>query len=170
MNKQAQDTTIAGYFKASKILFGAFILGVINLGLVILVLFFLEALPLGNFNKEFLIFFIIASVLALIVMTFVGNMVFKSKTTSVENDSNFSKKLSVYREAKLIQAVTLEGSALLSMVFLMINTHVIFLVVSLLSLIQMIRVFPKKQEMIEVLKLSYAEQQLLNDPDYDLSN
>lgn len=168
MNQTKQDNTVGGYFKASKILFGAFILGVINFGIVLLVLFFLEALPLGNFDEGLTIYFIIACVALFAVMSFVGNAVFKSKTNSVQDELSFPKKLSIYREAKLIQAVTLEASALLAMVFLMINTHVFFLVIAVLSLVQMIRVFPKKQEMIDSLNLSYAEQQKLEDPNFSL--
>lgn len=55
------------------------------------------------------------------------------------------------------------------MVFIMLNTHVIFVVIAGLSLLQMIRVFPKKTEMIEILDLSYSEQQKLNNPKYNLS-
>jgi len=54
------------------------------------------------------------------------------------------------------------------MVFVMLNTHIIFVVIAALSLLQMIRVFPKKAEIIEVLDLSYSEQQNLNNPEYDL--
>tara|TARA_R110002124_G_scaffold287306_1_gene472512 strand:+ start:5960 stop:6469 length:510 start_codon:yes stop_codon:yes gene_type:complete len=169
MNQTKQDNTIGGYFKASKILFGAFILGVINLGLVLLALFFMDFLPLGDFDKELTIYFIIASLALFIVMSYVGNAVFKRKTTAVQNELSFPKKLSMYRESKLIQAFTLEVSALLAMVFLMINTHIFFPVVAVLSLIQMIRVFPKKQEMIDSLNLSYAEQQKLNNPEFKLS-
>lgn len=169
MNQQKQDSTIGGYFKASKILFGAFILGVINFGIVLLVLFFMDALPLVDFNEELTIYFIIASIAVLILMSYVGNSVFKSKTTAVQNEMSFPKKLSVYREAKLIQAVTLEASALVAMVFLMLITHIVFLVIALISLIQMIKVFPKKSEMIDALNLSYSDQQKLNNPDFDLS-
>ena len=168
MNGQRQDHTIGGYFKASKILFGAFILGVINFGIVLLVLFFMEALPLVDFDEELTIYFILTSVAVFILMVYVGNTVFKNKTLTVQKELSFAKKLSVYREAKLIQAVTLEASALLAMVFLMLITHLVFLVIALISLMQMIRVFPKKLEMIDALNLSYSDQQKLNNPDYNL--
>lgn len=168
MKGNRQDNTIGGYFKASKILFGAFILGVINFGIVLLVLFFMETLPLVDFDEELTIYFILTSVAVFILMVYVGNTVFKHKTLTVQKELSFAKKLSVYREAKLIQAVTLEASALLAMVFLMLITHVVFLVIALISLMQMIRVFPKKLEMIDALNLSYSDQQKLNNPDYNL--
>lgn len=168
MNQTNQDNTIADYFKSSKILFGAFILGVINFGLVLMVLFFMDALPLANFDADLTIYFIIASLVIFLGMYYVGNFVFKNKTTNVKDDQSFSKKLSEYRYAKLIQAVTMEASALVAMVLVMINTHVFFLVIALLSLLQMIRIFPKKQEMIDSLNLSYSEQQKLNNPEFRL--
>jgi membrane protein implicated in regulation of membrane protease activity len=168
MNQTNQDNTIAGYFKSSKILFGAFILGVINFGLVLMVLFFMGALPLANFDADFTIYFIIASLALFLGMYYVGNLVFKNKTTKVRDDQSFSKKLSEYRNAKLIQATTMEASALVAMVLVMINTHVFFLVIAFLSLLQMIRMFPKKQEMIDSLDLSYSDQQKLNDPEFRL--
>jgi hypothetical protein len=168
MSHSNQFNTVGSYFKSSKILFGAFILGVVNFGLVILIMFFVDALPLANFDKDLTIYFIIASVALLITMQYLGNLVFKNKTTSVQSELSFSNKLSAYREGKLIQAVTLEISALTALVFLIVDTHIFFIVIALLSLIQMIRVFPKKQEMIDSLNLSYAEEQKLNDPDFSL--
>ncbi|MBO6620897.1 MAG: hypothetical protein JJ892_04335 [Balneola sp.] len=168
MNHPNQDTTIGGYFKAGKILFGAFIFGVINFGIVIAVLFFLEVLPLVVFAPELLIYFIAGSIIFFLLMTYLGSLIFNKKITKVKSSKDFAQKLSVYREGKLIQAVTLEAAALLAMVFVMLNTHIIFVVIAVLSLLQMIRVFPKKSEMIEVLDLSYSEQQKLNNPEHDL--
>ena len=168
MNHHKQDTTIGGYFKAAKILFGAFILGVINFGIVIVVLFIMEILPLVEFAPELMIYFIAGSIIFFLLMTYLGSLFFNKKITKVKNSQDFAKKLSAYREGKLIQAVTLEAAALLAMVFTILNTHIIFVVIAGLSLIQMIRVFPKKAEMIEVLELSYSDQQKLNNPEYDL--
>lgn len=168
MNNSNQPNTVGNYFKASKILFGAFIVGVINFGLIILVLYFMEIIPLGNFDPELTIYFIIGSLLFFLAMQLVGRSVFKSKTSVAKNELNFSKKLSVYREAKLIQLVTMEAAALVAMVFLMIATHVFFLVIALLSLVQMIRDFPKKTQMKEILNLTYSEQQHLDMPDFNL--
>jgi voltage-gated potassium channel Kch len=168
MNQTKQDTTIDGYFKAGKILFGAFILGVINFGIVITVLFFMDVLPLVEFAPELMIYFIAGSIIFFLLMTYLGSLIFNKKIAKVKSSHDFAKKLAVYREGKLIQAVTLEAAALLAMVFVMLNTHIIFVVIAALSLLQMIRVFPKKAEMIEVLDLSYSEQQNLNNPVYDL--
>lgn len=168
MNNSNQPNTVGNYFKASKILFGAFIVGVINFGLIILVLYFMEIIPLGNFDPELTIYFIIGSLLLFLAMQLVGRSVFKSKTSVAKNELNFSIKLSVYREAKLIQLVTMEAAALVAMVFLMIATHVFFLVIALLSLVQMIRDFPKKTQMKEILNLTYSEQQHLDMPDFNL--
>jgi hypothetical protein len=169
MNQTKQDNTIGGYFKSSKILFGAFIFGVINFGLVLMILFFMEALPLADFDEDLAIYFVIGSLAFFLVMYYVGNLVFKNKTTKVKDDQSFSKKLNEYRHAKLIQALTMEASALFAMVLVMINTHVFFLVIALLSLLQMIRIFPKKQEMIDSLNLSYSDEQKLNDPEFLLN-
>lgn len=169
MNQPKLDTTIGGYFKAGKILFGAFILGVINFGIVITVLFFMEVLPLVEFAPELMIYFIAGSIIFFLLMTYLGSLIFNKKIAQVKGSQDFAKKLSAYREGKLIQAVTLEAAALLAMVFIMLNTHVIFVVIAGLSLLQMIRVFPKKTEMIEILNLSYSEQQKLNNPKYNLS-
>ena len=168
MNTSNQQNTIGSYFKSSKILFGAFILGVINFGIVILILFYLGRLPLGAFDSNITIYFIGGSLAFFVAMQYVGSSVFKSKTASVKHEFSLSKKLAVYREAKLIQAVTMEASALAAMVFLMLITHVVFLVIALLSLIQMIRIFPKKSELIEALDLSYSDQQKLEIPDFKL--
>lgn len=168
MNQPKQDTTIGGYFKAGKILFGAFILGIINFGIVITVLFFMEVLPLVEISSEYMIYFITGSIIFFLLMGYLGSFIFNKKIAKVKGSQDFAKKLAVYREGKLIQAVTLEAAALLAMVFVMLNTHIIFVVIAVLSLLQMIRVFPKKSEIIEVLDLSYSEQQNLNNPEYDL--
>lgn len=168
MNQAKKDNTVGGYFKASKILFGAFILGVINFGIVLLVLFFLDILPLMELNKELDIYFILGSLALFILMSFVGNTIFNRKTKSIKEEFSFSKKLTMYQESKLIQAVTLEVSALFAMVLMMFINHIFFVVIAFISLVQMIRVFPKKAEMITSLNLSYSEQQKLNDPSFQM--
>lgn len=168
MKYSAQDTTIGGYFKASKILFGAFILGVINFGIVITVLFFMEVLPLVEFEPEIMIYFIAGSILFSFIMFYLGSFIFTKKINKAKNSQNFTLKLSAYREGKLIQAVTLEASALVAMVFIMLNTHIVFVIIAALSLLQMIRIFPKKSELIEKLNLSYSEEQKLDNPDFNL--
>lgn len=168
MNQAHQDTTIGGYFKAGKILFGAFIFGVINFGIVITILFFIDVLPLVEISPEYMIYFIAGSIIFFLLMGYLGSFIFHKKISKVKSSQDFAKKLSAYREGKLIQAVTLEAAALLAMVFTMLNTHIIFVVIAALSLLQMIRVFPKKSEIIEVLDLSYSEQQNLNNPEFDL--
>lgn len=169
MIQDQKDNTVGEYFKASKILFGAFILGVINFGVVLIVLFFLDMLPLADLDESLTIYFILGSLALFILMSFVGNTVFKSKTESITQELSLAKKLAVYRESKLIQAVTLEASALCAMVFIMLTSHIFFVVIALISLVQMIRVFPKKNEMIATLDLSYSEQHKLNSPDTLLS-
>lgn len=126
-------------------------------------------LPLADLDESLTIYFILGSIALFILMYFVGNTVFKSKTVSITQESSLAKKLAIYRESKLIQAVTLEASALCAMVFFMLNNHVFFVVIALISLVQMIRVFPQKAEMITTLNLSYSEQQKLNNPDALLS-
>ncbi|MEP5944524.1 MAG: hypothetical protein ABJ356_08200, partial [Balneola sp.] len=116
MNQTKQDTTIDGYFKAGKILFGAFILGVINFGIVITVLFFMDVLPLIEFAPELMIYFIAGSIIFFLLMTYLGSLIFNKKIAKVKSSQDFAKKLAVYREGKLIQAVTLEAAALLAMV------------------------------------------------------
>ena len=164
-----QNNTVGSYFKSSTILFGAFIFGVVNFGFFIVVLYFMGSFPLDNFDEDLTIYFILGCTTIFISMLYLGNSVFKKKTNAVQNDVSFPKKLFTYREAKLIQAVTLEVSALVSMILLMLNTHIFFIVIALLSLVQMIRIFPKKQEMIKSLDLSYAEQQKLNNSEYKLN-
>ncbi len=163
---QNQSQTIAAYFKAATILFGAFILGIINLGIVVLVLFILDILPLVVFDQELTIYLVLGSIALLAIMTFTGDAVFKKLVSKAKKDMSFAKKLAAYRQGKLIQAVTLEASALVALVFLMLTLHIAFVVVAALSLIQMIRVFPKKMELIEMLDLSFTDQQKLNNPDY----
>ncbi len=163
---QNQPQTVGEYFKTTKIMFGAFILGVVNFGIVIGVLYFLEILPLSLFDDELLIYFILASIALLVIMTFTGNSIYKKLTSVSKTETSFTKKLEIFRKVKLIQIITIEVSALVALVFLMLTLHVIFLVVAMLSLIQMIRVFPKKSELIKSLDLSYADQQKLNNPDF----
>jgi len=169
MNQKQNFSTVSEYFKTSKILFGAFILGIINFGIVLVILFFLEMLPLGGIDQELTLYAIAGSIAMFVLMGFVGNLVFKNKISKAIQELNFSTKLSLYREAKMIQAVTLEASALFAMVFILILTHVFFIVIAFLSVLQMIRNFPKKSEMIEVLDLSYSDQQKLNNPDFKLN-
>lgn len=168
MNQKQNFSTVSEYFKTSKILFGAFILGIINFGIVLVILFFLEMLPLGDINQDLTIYAIAASIALFVIMGFIGNLVFKSKTAKAKEDLSFTGKLALYREAKMVQAVTLETSALFAMVCIMILSHVFFIVIAFLSVLQMIRSFPKKSEMIEVLDLSYSDQQKLNNPDFKL--
>ena len=169
MNQRQQYTTVGEYFKTSKILFGAFIIGVINLGIVLVILFFLEMLPLGDFDPSLTIYAIIGSLIFFALMTYVGNVVVQRKASQTEQHSALAKKLSVYREGKLIQAVTLEASALVAMVLTMFLTHIFFVVIAFLSLMQMIRSFPKKSEIVEAFELSYSDQQKLDDPNFKLS-
>lgn len=166
MNSELKKQTIGDYFKASKILFGAFIAGVINFGIVVFILFSMDLLPLGNINPDLTIYLIIGSLLLFILMHFIGSSIFKSRTDAAKSELNFSKKLSVYREAKIIQLVTLEASALVAIVFLLIITHVAFLVIAFISLAQMIRIFPKKKELIESLNLNYSHQNHLENPNF----
>ena len=163
---QNQPQTIAAYFKAATILFGAFILGIINLGILVLVLFILDVLPLVAFNQELTIYLVLGSIALLAIMAFTGDAVFKKLVSKAKKDMSFAKKLAAYRQGKLIQVVTLEASALVALVFLMLTLHIALVVVAALSLIQMIRIFPKKTELIEILDLSFTDQQRLNNPDY----
>lgn len=163
---QNQPQTIAAYFKAATILFGAFILGIVNLGIVVLVLFILDVLPLTVFDQGLTIYLILGSIALLAIMAFTGDAVFKKLVSTAKEEMNFANKLGAYRQGKLIQIVTLEVSALVALVFLMLALHIAFVVVAALSLIQMIRVFPKKTELIEMLDLSFTDQQKLNNPDY----
>ena len=169
MNQNQQPTTVGSFFRTGKILFGAFILGVVNFGIVIVVLFYMGIIPMVEFESDHIIYMITASISFLVLMNYVGNLVFKRKTNNENSELDLSKKLGAYREGKLIQAVTLEASALLALVFVMLSSNIIFVVVAVLSLLQMVRYFPKKSEMIVVLNLSYSDEQKLNDPDHVLN-
>jgi len=164
-SEQAPNT-VGNFFRAMKILFGAFILGVINMGVVIIVLFFLDFLPLTSFSNDYLIYFIIGNLVFLVLMIIVANNVFTNKINSAKSLSKLGDKISKFREAKLIQICLLEASALFSLLALMFYTHIAFVVFSAISLVQMVRLFPRKSNMIEKLDLNYSEQQHLDNPDY----
>lgn len=165
-NQQQAPNTVGNFFKGMKILFGAFILGVVNFGIVILALFFLDELPLTSLPDEYLIYLIAGDLAFLLIMSLIADKVYSNKVEKVKDKTGLGIKITAFREAKLIQICLLEAVALISLVFLLLYTHVAFVVFSVISIIQMIRYYPNKERMIAALNLSYDEQQKLNDPDY----
>lgn len=130
-------------------------------GLIIFVFLFINDFKVKTFvNTADVLSFIIPSLL--LVGIFLGKFLFKKNISEINKTETLSKKLGSYQTAFIVQAAIAEGITILAIIIYGQNIHLLFLVVSLVSLLYYLTLKPSKEKIINDLQLNIEERQSLN--------
>ena len=130
-------------------------------GFIIFVFLFINDFKVEiSFNATDILSFIIPSFL--FVSIFLGKFLFKKNISEIKKTETLSKKLGSYQTAFIIQAAIAEGVTILAIIIYGQNVNLLFLAVSLVSLLYYLTLKPSKEKIINDLQLNIEERQSLN--------
>ena len=157
MNNENQVQTVASTFQTMKIIHAALCAGVFLFTLVTL---YLTLSPQFDFNyrNDYLI---IILPIAAVGATYISNLVYNKLLIGIPKELTLLQKLSKYQIAMIVRMAMLEGIALFSIVWFMLTNNLFFLIVGVMLLFYMVSLFPNKNKISEVLKLTEAEKREL---------
>lgn len=142
-----------------KILHGALFAGIVLfVGVCIAVQEFInmsDQLAVLPEQSVFLILLIAAALL------FLSNFFYKKRTAVIEKSLSLEERLHHYRTAALLRVALIETAALSVGIGYLLSGDMIYLLIMAIPLVYFVYTFPKDEVMIQVLELSYMEQQQL---------
>ncbi len=144
-----------------QVLYGALILGITNFIFVLLVLLFLEIIPLSEIPEKYIFNMMGISALLMIVSFFGGKLILRNALDRAFKEHDLNEKLKKYRKGLLASGLLIDFSAFFSLAFFMGSNHIAFLVIGGLAIIIMAKNFPSKAKTIQQLQLNYSEQHKL---------
>jgi|GEM_PF-831437 len=161
---QKNEVNCETYFKNIRMIHGAFIVGLLNFGFVLAVLYFIDIIPLKAEDSS-LAYPLMAGVFIFYgIAFFLGQVLFKRAVRKASDSLRLADKVIAYRDSKLLQTALLEGAALFALTVYMLFGNILMILVAFLSVAYMVKSFPRKTEIIEIFKLAYNDQQKLNNP------
>ncbi len=148
-----------------QVLYGALIIGITNFGFVLIVLYFLDIIPLSEIPVRFIFNMMGVSSLLMIVSFLGGRLFLKKAIEKSFNEPVLVEKLKIYRKGLLASGLLLDFSAFLSLAIFMASIHVSFLIIAGVALVLILKDFPTKAKTIKLLQLNYSDEHNLSAKD-----
>lgn len=106
-------------------------------------------------------FIYLAPLLAMIAY-FGGEFLFRRILSSIHSGSSLKQKLNKYSQASLIRFVLLEGASFIGIYAYMHNNNILYLVITVVLILYLIKLKPTKAKLIQQLRLNQHEQKRFN--------
>lgn len=107
------------------------------------------------------IYFIVVGLIG-ISGVFIGEFVMRRMLEQAKNKTSLGEKLRIYQMAKIAKYATLEGPALLSLVFFLLAQRPGFMVIAVFLILMLTMNYPTRERTITELGLSGDEAQMIN--------
>ena len=151
----------ASYFRLLMILFGAMLASQVAMAGVFVYLTISQQMAEDPELMSVMVFVVPVMATSMIGLSFV---VFSKLVNAAAEKSSLSDKLRGFQTATLLRMALLEAPSLLAAVSIFLTGSTYFLVVNAVSIVLLALTIPRKEKVIELLRLTSPEIDLLNDP------
>ncbi len=150
------------YFRTLMILFGAMLVSQVAMAGVFVYLTISQEIAEDPEMMSVMVYVVPVMACSMIGLSFV---IFSKMVNAAADKSSLSDKLRGFQTAMIMRMALLEGPAILAATAIFLTGSIYFLVVNAVSVLMFAMMIPRKEKVIELLRLTSPEINLVNDPD-----